>query len=188
MYELFLEHKRKRTVARLLNEAGYRTRKGARFSDTTVVRLLQDPTAKGLRRSNYTKSLGQKKHWKLKPKADWVYTKVEPIISEEVWDQCNVILEEQRRLHKPPPRKSPHLFTGFAFCECGQKMYKPSSTPKYVCYNCRNKIPVVDLEGVFQEQLRSFFFSPSEIERYLEKADKVVKVKVELLNVLETEE
>jgi site-specific DNA recombinase len=188
MYELFLEHHRKHTVAKLLNEAGYRTRNGSKFSDNTVDRLIRDPIAKGTRRANYTKSLGEGKHWTVKPESEWVLTPVEPIISEQLWHQCNEIIDARRANGKPQTKKAVHLFAGVTYCACGQKMYVPSNTPKYVCYSCRNKIPTEDLEGVFQEELRRFFHSATDISEYLDQADAFIKEKAELLEALEKEQ
>jgi site-specific DNA recombinase len=188
IYELFLEHRRKKTVAHLLSEMGYRTRDGSKFSDTTIERLLRDPTAKGIHRANYTRSLGENKKWVLKPKEEWIETRVEPIVSEESWNQCNAILDEQEKKNKRPARKAVHLFSGVVYCHCGNKMYVPSNSPKYICYKCRNKIGEADLEEVFHHQLKSFFFSPSEISGYLKKADQVIREKEELLRALVEEE
>jgi site-specific DNA recombinase len=188
LYEFFLEHRRKKTVARILNENGYRTRNGSKFSDTTITRLLRDTTAKGIHRANYTRSLGEGKKWILKPREDWIEIRIEPIVSEELWNQCNAILDEQEKKNKRPARKAVHLFSGVAFCQCGGKMYVPSNSPKYICYKCRNKIGETDLEDVFHHQLKSFFFSPTEVSDYLKKADKVIKEKEELLRALIEEE
>lgn len=187
IYELFLEHHRKKRVARLLNEAGYRTREGALFSSIAIERLLRDSTAKGLHRANYTKNIGGNRCI-LKPKDDWIYTNVEPIVSEDLWAQCNLILDDQEKKNKRPAKKAVHLFTGFVFCECGSKMYVPSGSPKYTCSKCHNKIGVADLEEVFQAQLKSFFFSPTDIQDYLSQADQVIKEKEELLQGLVDEE
>lgn len=187
LFELFREHGRLKTTARLLNERGYRTRNGSPFSDTTVERLIRDPTAKGQRRANYTRSNNRGKAWELKPERDWVFTDVEPIVPEELWNECNAILDDRRK-HRPPPARRPvHLFAGVAACHCGAKMYVPSNSPKYICKACRNKIPVKDLEAVFQERLKDFFFSPEEIAGYLSEADAAIEEKEALLRSLEQE-
>lgn len=82
MYKLFIELRRKKAVANQLNQSGYRTRKGSKFGAETVGRLLQDPTAKGMHRTNYTKRTDDDASWELKPESEWVYTQVEPLISE----------------------------------------------------------------------------------------------------------
>lgn len=186
MYELFREHKRRKTVARLLNERGFRTRNGSPFSDTTIHRLLADPVAKGLRRANYTRTTDSKKAWKLKPESEWVHYEVPAIVSEDLWAECNALLD-RRKGSRSVAKKAVHLFAGVAYCACGQKMYCPSNTPKYVCHKCRNKIPIIDLDGVFHEQLKSFFFSPDEIATQLKRGDEALGEKERLLGVLEAE-
>lgn len=188
MYELFLQHRRRKTVARQLNEMGYRTRSGSAFSDTTITRLLRDPVARGNKRNNYTKGSDKTGNRTYKPEEEWVYTEVEPIVSEEVWNQCNAILDSQHKEKTKPARKAVHIFAGVTYCGCGGKMYVPSNSPKYTCLKCRNKIPTDDLEEVFHEQLRAFFFSPIEIGNYLKQADSVIAEKTQLLNSLADEE
>ena len=187
LYELFREHGRKKTVARLLNERGYRTRNGSAFSDTTVDRLLRDPTAKGIRRANYTSSTNNKTAWKLKPESEWVLLEVAAIVSEELWAECNAVLDASRAKGKHKARETRHLFAGVAYCHCGRKMYVPSNTPKYVCYGCRNKIPAEDLEAIFHEELKRFFFSPEEIAQHLNQSGETIKAKSDLLATLERE-
>jgi site-specific DNA recombinase len=63
-------------------------------------------------------------------------------------------------------------------------MYVPSNSPKWVCYKCRNKIPVPDLETVFAQQLKSFVFSPDAIATHLSEVDSVIVAKRELLATL----
>lgn len=113
---------------------------------------------------------------------------VEPIVPEELWVECNAILAERKAKAKRPGRRPVNLFSGITFCHCGKKMYVPSNTPKYVCSACRNKIPVMDLEAVYYEQLKGFFLSPQEVAAHVEKADENIAKKEELLGVLRAEQ
>jgi len=187
MFELFREHKRKKLVARLLNEQGYRTRNGGKFSDTTIDRLLRDTIVIGTRRANYTSSEDRNGAWQLKPESEWVYSKIEPIVSEELWQECNYFLDERRNKLKRCAKPATYLFSGLTYCSCGPKMYVPSNSPKYTCQQCRNKMPIDDLEAVFHEQIKSFLVSDQEIATHLEQANETVKVKVELLALQEKE-
>ncbi|MFN0068172.1 MAG: recombinase family protein [Limisphaerales bacterium] len=181
MYQLFAEHRRKKTVARLLNEQGLRTRDGHRFTDTTVGRLIADPTAKGLHRANYTRRVADKRPWALKPEHEWVMTPVEPIVPEELWLRCNDLLETRRTARSRPGKRPVHLFAGLTVCGCGAKMYVPTNTPKYVCGKCRRKIPCADLEGIFLEELKGYLLSPSSAAGYVAQAGAALAARTALL-------
>jgi site-specific DNA recombinase len=106
LYELFLKHKRKRTVAKMLNEQGYRTRTGSKFTDTTVARLLRDPMAKGVRIAGKTDSMGGKKNYTLRPTEEWHLHACPAIITENLWNECNAVLD---KLEKKRTRVGPKL-------------------------------------------------------------------------------
>ena len=185
VYELFKEHKRKGTVAKLLNEKGYRTRNGSKFTDTTVGRLLRDPMAKGQRRANYTKSTGDKKHWVIKPESDWVLTPCPGIISEELWNECNHILDAQEKKDRKPARKTTHLFSGILNCHCGGKMYVPSRTKKYSCSECKKThISEADIEEIYFEQLKSFLLTKNDLETFLIRSNEAIQNKQNELETL----
>jgi site-specific DNA recombinase len=191
IFELFLEIRRKKAVARELNERGYRTRDGAPWSDTTVDRLIRDSTAKGKHRVNYSTLTAPgkngKRRWKLKDESEWVYHEVEPIVSEELWARCNTILSAQREKAKRPGPQPSFLFTGLVYCTCGDKMYAASKSPKYRCSKCRIKIPVEDLDRIYHDEIKGFLFSPERIAEHIEKADESLREKATLLTRTEGE-
>ncbi|SDS02572.1 recombinase family protein [Opitutus sp. GAS368] len=171
IYELFLEHRRIGTVARMLNEAGYRTRAGATWSDTAVLRCIVHPTAKGVRYSNVFKKTGS---WAAeeKPEDQWFVHPIEPIVSEEVWSTANRMIEERKKQNKRPTKRPTHIFAGIAHCHCGHRMYVPTTSTKYVCHKCKNKIPAADLESIFHEELKNYFADPERITRHFLAAKK----------------
>ena len=129
VFELFRFKHKKSLVAEILNAEGHRTRSGTMFSAQTVGRILTDPIVLG------------------------VPGKVEQIIEQELWDRCQDILAEQKA-KGGAKRSARHLFAGLLFCRCGQKMYVPTSSKKYVCADCRAKVTISDLEAVFLEQAK----------------------------------
>jgi site-specific DNA recombinase len=180
LYELFLQYRRKGTVAKLLNAAGLRARKGALWSDTQVRRVLAESAVKGIYYFNRIRKNGV---WKgtEKPEEEWGRVECEAIVSPDVWNQVNQITEEQLKLWKKPGRVPLHIFGNLTWCHCGGKMYARSDSPKYHCRKCNHKIPTADLESIFREELHAFFGSPEKIASHMTEAKRNVTEKEEAL-------
>ncbi len=152
VFELFLDLRRKQAVVRALNAQGYRTRSGSPFTVPTVDRLLRDPVAKGLHRSNYTTQSKDGLRWILKPESEWVFNQVEPIVSAEIWDACNAILDAEAKRWQRGPRPA-HPFAGLIFCQCGEPMAARPKLRQFSCGRCRNTIDIAEIETTYRSQL-----------------------------------
>ena len=170
MYDLYKEHGRKKTVVSILNERGYRTRAGRLYNAKGIEDLLRDPTAKGQHRANYsTRRNGGA--YEIKPEGEWVYTPVEPIVPEELWEAVNKTLMSRKSGAPFPGPRPEHLFGGKVRCTCGTKMYARKATGKYTCEACLIKIPATDLEAIYHSQLKGFLFSDEHLAAYLDRSD-----------------
>lgn len=187
LYEVFIKTKRKKSTANELNNLGYRTRNGSKFTNTTVSRLLRDPSAKGLRRANYTKSLGEGKNWVIKPQSEWIETPCPAIVSIELWDECNSILDQQEKKRAPIGPRTVHLLSGYLYCDCGSKMYVYTESPVYKCKKCRRKIAVSDIDEIYHEQLKSFLMTDTDIETISNNNHTILSEKETLLKTISSE-
>jgi site-specific DNA recombinase len=180
LYELFMKLRRKKTVAKALNDSGFRTRNGSMFTDTTIERLLRDPTAKGTRLANYTKSVGEGKHWQYKPQEDWITMPCPAVVSPQLWDERNQILDMQFEQRKKPGKPVTRLLFGFIKCSCGKAMYVFHEAPIYVCKACKNRIAVDDIDDIYQRYLEDYLGSIDKTA-FLEESLSVIETKKALL-------
>lgn len=189
-YELYLEFGRLKAVCSQLKEEGYRARKSD-FKPQTLKRVLTDTTYKGLRRANYSKSKGNKKSWVLKPEKDWVFTEVEPIIDNDLWETVNaLIFQRAQPFQNTLPKKSRFLFGGNLVCSCGTKMYvheyEGMKMPRYRCRSCHFKLNEDVLEGHFLEIIKTIIIHPEELQADRDP-DCAKKEKQERLDLLRRE-
>lgn len=102
-------------------------------------------------------------------------------MSDEVWEECNQLIDKSYFKQKRLAKKPVHIFAGIAHCVCGEKMYVPSNSPKYVCRACRTKIPIADLDEFYGGEIKGFSLSPQAITDYLKNSDKTAEKKDQLL-------
>ena len=97
IFELFIQCPRLKAVARILNVEGHRTRGGKLFSDTTVRRLIMEPTAKGVLRLNHTTSAAGSKRRRSNAPEEWILVECPAVVSPETWQAANDLLGKPTR-------------------------------------------------------------------------------------------
>lgn len=121
-------------------ERGYRNRKGNKLSHSTMSNTISNPKYKGYYVGNKVKVVDMfTKKQSFLPPEDWVMFKdetgeiVPAIVSEELWEAANVVLERRSKDVKNRLNICTHanLLTGKIFCtHCGKAYYRKDSAGK----------------------------------------------------------
>lgn len=144
-FTLYIAGSGAKSVARLLNQRGRRTRAGDLWSKSRVTLLLSEEALAG------TVHWGMRKDGLLRPRAEWLSLAVPQIIDAETWALVQKLRREREPARCPGRAPSqPKLLKGLAWCgACGASYQYETSGKRvvdgrytYGYYNCRNLLRV----------------------------------------------
>lgn len=132
------------TLSHYLNDHSIPTKRGGKWTPTTVRHILKNPMFKGTLRYNYRES----GRGTIKPESEWILLDdiMPPIISTKDWDMTQQLFA-QRRQAAPAKNlrkgKNDYAFARLLYCKCGSPCYakkdrtrKDGYTPSvYYCHS-----------------------------------------------------
>ncbi len=124
IFEMTAKGKSYQQIIDKISSLGYTTRKGEKFSYSTLNSLLRNDKYYGT--YVYNRVGGKRKqHRVLKEHFDEVRNAkaIPPIISKKLFDEVQIILDERKNICRPKLNTSPYTLTGLIFCKnCGCSM------------------------------------------------------------------
>jgi hypothetical protein len=175
-------------ISKILYERGYKNSKGRRFDTTTLTQMVRNPKYKGFYFTNRVKRLDYRNSKQKKvPRDEWISYEcaenVPPIVSEELWEKANKILEQRSAsfLNKQEDKtifQHRYAFSGLLFCkEHGTTFHrvageKRANKPMWACKTyikeglagCESPLLAEsELYAIFKEIVKSFIENQSDI-------------------------
>lgn len=157
MYDLYVNERYGfRKIARALYDKGYRSTNDCRIADTTIKRCLQNPKYKGMycggKSTKFSHMMPDVKRF---PEEEWVMYKdetgetVPAIVSEELWDKANAILESRSEYYRKQAThdvsfRGTYAYSGKIICE------EHNATYCHAVYRNKKKDGSVTEEEVWQ--------------------------------------
>ncbi len=144
-FTLYIAGSGAKSVARMLNQRGLRTRAGDLWSKSRVTLLLSEEALTG------TVHWGMRKDGLLRPRAEWLSLTVPQVIDAETWALVQRLRREREPSRSPGRAPSqPKLLKGLVWCgACGASYQYETSGKRvvdghytYGYYNCRSLLRV----------------------------------------------
>jgi len=178
-------------IEQVLFDRGYRNRKGNRISHATMSKMIQNPKYKGyfVGHKVRTVDLFTKKFIML-PEEEWVMMKdetiVPAIVSEELWEAANRVLERRSKDVKNRQNQCthPNLMTGKMICaHCGKPYHRKASGDKrgntansaWVCSGkIKNGAKSCPSRYIYEDEIREMLFvlfqeTQFDVDAYMKK-------------------
>jgi site-specific DNA recombinase len=124
-------------TAKLLNEAGFRSKSGRPFSKDTVREIIRNEIYIGRVRYQETRYNSNGSRNFTAPVV-WVQGKHEPIITVELFEKCVGLRAEKRTYSRPTPNKRPYLLKDLVYCyDCYLEPKPEADFPSWGKMYCR---------------------------------------------------
>ncbi len=141
-FQMAMEGKGGKEIARVLNSEGYRTRSGKLFGTTIINFWLRNPVYTGKLVWNRTDRSNEKPLRKPTNEVIVVSNTHEALVSQDEFDQIQALLASRRpRVRHPRVVASKYLLSGFCFCgKCGAALIGTAAkSGKYPYYECNSR-------------------------------------------------
>ncbi len=148
-FDLFLRLRSMGAVARELNSSGHVTRRGGKWSDVQVARILKCPSAIGTYEIGRNGEDAEGRRGKT-AKENRVTVEFGPLVTREAWDRTAALIREGRERRSSSAEATAPL-TGLVWRSCGERMGRPTAGQRFGCPQCPTSIAAADLEAIFAE-------------------------------------
>lgn len=131
IYEMAIQNYGSRTIAKMLQDHGYYNHNGNKIAEQTVRRIIRNPLYKGTAVMNVFHKNFETKRTERNSKDKWIYHDniVPAIVSEELWDKANKLMDK---------RSSTVITEDFKTKIIGSKKNITPLTSKIECGLCGN--------------------------------------------------
>ncbi len=151
IFNLYQTGQRVADIVRHLNEAAIPSPKGKRWADSTIRHILRDSSYRGQayynRKQTIHQAVGQPRklgrghlkepRYQLRPSQDWITIEVPAIISEQLWQDVQDMLEQNKRFSARNNHKHLYLLRGLLTCGvCGYTLTGRTARDRQIYY-CR---------------------------------------------------
>ena len=145
IFEMFVSHMGYRTIANQLNSEGLRTLQGNKFENRTIEYIIRNPVYIGKLRWT-PGGKGSQSHYHSDAEVMTVNGTHQPIISSELWEQAQTIVEDTKKTYSKYTRneavKNEFMLRGLVHCSnCGatlvlNKRYSALQCHRYARGQC----------------------------------------------------